>query len=237
MGRVMIVDDNFVMRRNIRLIVEKLGHDVVGEADDGEDVVMVYGRVNPDIITMDITMPNMNGIDAMKKIKEKYPEAKIVMISAMGQKNKVLQSINAGAEHFIVKQINEKKVSEVFKKVLNKQLPIDSKIENYTINEIGEIQLNDDAGADVVEAFLVESKKIDDAVEIKIKKCVSEEIAEIINKEVQKYLFKKPLNIKFLFGENEFESELVKEEFEKILKKIKNAGGIYSLDKSSAPEC
>ena len=79
MGRVMIVDDNFVMRRNIRLIVEKLGHDVVGEADDGEDVVMVYGRVNPDIITMDITMPNMNGIDAMKKIKEKYPEAKIVL--------------------------------------------------------------------------------------------------------------------------------------------------------------
>ena len=149
MGRVMIVDDNFVMRRNIRLIVEKLGHDVVGEADDGEDVVMVYGRVNPDIITMDITMPNMNGIDAMKKIKEKYPEAKIVMISAMGQKNKVLQSINAGAEHFIVKPINEKKVSEVFNKVLNKQLPIDSKIENYTINEIGEIQLNDDAGADV----------------------------------------------------------------------------------------
>ena len=144
MGRVMIVDDNFVMRRNIRLIVEKLGHDVVGEADDGEDVVMVYGRVNPDIITMDITMPNMNGIDAMKKIKEKYPEAKIVMISAMGQKNKVLQSINAGAEHFIVKPINEKKVSEVFNKVLNKQLPIDSKIENYTINEIGEIQLNDD---------------------------------------------------------------------------------------------
>lgn len=84
--RVLITDDTAFMRMTLRNVLEKNGYEVVGEAEDGYQAVEQYMLSKPDLVTMDITMPNMDGITAIKKIMEKDPEAKIVVVSAMGQK-------------------------------------------------------------------------------------------------------------------------------------------------------
>lgn len=115
--RVLIADDTKFMRMTLRNLLEKNGYEVVGEAEDGEQAVMMYDSFKPDIVTLDITMPNLDGIGAAKKIKEQYPTAKIVMVSAMGQKKLVTEAIAAGARHFIVKPFKPENILETLDKV------------------------------------------------------------------------------------------------------------------------
>ncbi|WP_297637842.1 response regulator [uncultured Clostridium sp.] len=118
MAKVLIVDDAAFMRMMIKDILKKNKFDVVGEASNGEIAVDMYKQEKPDIVTMDITMPNMDGIEAVKRIKEFDPKAKIVMCSAMGQQSMVMDAIRAGAKDFIVKPFQAEKVLEVIKRVL-----------------------------------------------------------------------------------------------------------------------
>lgn len=118
MARIVIADDAMIMRRNLRLILEKDGHEIVGEARNGDEAYESYGRYKPDLVTMDITMPVMDGLAAVKKIMEKYPDAKVVVISAQGNKYSVLEAVMNGAASFIVKPIDPKKVISVVNKVL-----------------------------------------------------------------------------------------------------------------------
>lgn len=118
MGEILIVDDAAFMRMMIKDILTKNGYDVVGEAENGVVAVENYVNLNPDLVIMDITMPEMDGIEAVKQIKAKDPAAKIIMCSAMGQQAMVIDAIQAGAMDFIVKPFQPERVIEAVKKVL-----------------------------------------------------------------------------------------------------------------------
>ena len=116
--RILIVDDAAFMRMMIKDILVKNGFEVVGEAADGLQAIDKYMELKPDLVTMDITMPEMDGIAALKAIKEKDPTAKIIMCSAMGQQAMVIDAISAGANDFIVKPFQADRVVEAIEKAL-----------------------------------------------------------------------------------------------------------------------
>jgi two-component system chemotaxis response regulator CheY len=118
--KVLIVDDAMFMRAMIRDILVNSGrYDVVGEAANGEEAIEKYHLVSPDLVTMDIVMPQMDGIEATKEIIKLDPKAKIVMCSALGQEALVIESIAAGAKDFIVKPFSAEKVLKVIDAVIN----------------------------------------------------------------------------------------------------------------------
>ena len=116
--KVLIVDDAAFMRMMLKDILQKNDFEVVAEAENGKVGVAAYQKFKPDIVTMDITMPEMNGIDAVKAIKALDADAKIVMVSAMGQQPMVIEAIQAGANDFIVKPFQPERVIEAISKVL-----------------------------------------------------------------------------------------------------------------------
>lgn len=115
---VLIVDDAVFMRMMLKDILEKNGYVVAGEAQNGLEAIEAYKRLKPDIVTMDITMPEMNGIEALKGIMKTDPQAKVVMCSSMGQESIVMETIQLGAEDFIVKPFNGERVVEAISKAL-----------------------------------------------------------------------------------------------------------------------
>lgn len=117
--RILIVDDAAFMRMMIKDILVKNGFEVVGEAADGLQAVDKYSELKPDLVTMDITMPEMDGIEALKRIKEQDPQAIVMMCSAMGQQAMVIDAISAGATDFIVKPFQADRVIEAIEKALS----------------------------------------------------------------------------------------------------------------------
>jgi len=120
MATALTVDDTEIMLLKLENILEGEGHEVVGTAQNGEEAIEQYKLLDPDFVTMDITMPEMDGIEAVKKIRELDDSATIIMVSAMGKKDKVLKAVKAGAEDFIVKPFDEDKVIESINEVLGK---------------------------------------------------------------------------------------------------------------------
>ena len=117
-NRILIVDDAAFMRMMIRDILTKNGFEVVGEAADGAQAIEKFKETRPDLVTMDITMPEMDGITALKEIKIIDPTAKVIMCSAMGQQAMVIDAIQAGAKDFIVKPFQSDRVVEAINKTL-----------------------------------------------------------------------------------------------------------------------
>ncbi len=117
--KILIVDDAAFMRMMIKDILSKNGFDIVGEAADGVQAIEKYRETNPDLVTMDITMPEMDGITALKEIKKINPNAKVIMCSAMGQQAMVIDAIQAGANDFIVKPFQADRVLEAINKTLS----------------------------------------------------------------------------------------------------------------------
>ncbi len=115
---ILLVDDAAFMRMMLKDILTKNGYNVVGEAENGKIAVEKYSELKPDLIIMDITMPEMDGIDAAKAIKGNDPNALIVMCSAMGQQAMVIEAIQAGARDFIVKPFQPDRVLEAVQKVI-----------------------------------------------------------------------------------------------------------------------
>lgn len=116
--RVLVVDDAAFMRMMVKDILSKNGYEVVGEAENGQIAVDKFKELKPDLVTMDITMPELDGIAAVKKIKQIDPSARIVMCSAMGQQAMVIDAIQAGAKDFIVKPFQPDRVLEAVRKAL-----------------------------------------------------------------------------------------------------------------------
>jgi YesN/AraC family two-component response regulator len=142
MAKILVVDDSSIMRRNLSTILTEAGHNVVGEAANGESAYKEYERLQPDLVTMDITMPILDGIGAVKKILKYYPEANIIMISALDQKQMVLAAVQNGAKHYIIKPFAAEKVAAVVNEVLSSseaaektQEKLNDKLDN-TITEI-----------------------------------------------------------------------------------------------------
>jgi two-component system chemotaxis response regulator CheY len=122
MARVLVADDASFMRQMIREIVESEGFEVCGEASDGVEAVDEFKRLQPDVVTMDIVMPRMSGIDAVRGIIALNPGACVVMCSALGQETLVTEAIQAGAKDFIVKPFKPDAVIDTLKKVLEKEV-------------------------------------------------------------------------------------------------------------------
>ncbi len=118
MAKILIVDDAAFMRMMIKDILQKNGYEVIGEAANGLEAVELYKAHQPDLVTMDITMPEMDGIEAVKQIKAINPAAKVIMCSAMGQQSMVMDAIKAGANDFIVKPFQADRVLEAIKKIV-----------------------------------------------------------------------------------------------------------------------
>lgn len=117
-ANVLIVDDAAFMRMMIKDILGKNGYTVIGEAENGAVAVEKYMELNPDIVIMDITMPEMDGLQAVREIRKRDPQAKIIMCSAMGQQAMVIDAIQSGAKDFIVKPFQADRVVEAVKKAL-----------------------------------------------------------------------------------------------------------------------
>jgi two-component system chemotaxis response regulator CheY len=118
MPSVLIADDAAFMRMMIKSILTEAGYDIAGEAENGSVAVAKYLELRPDLTTMDITMPQMDGIAALKEIRSQDPAARVIMCSAMGQQAMVIESIQAGAKDFIVKPFQPDRVLEAVRKAL-----------------------------------------------------------------------------------------------------------------------
>ena len=122
--KVLIADDAMFFRRAIRRFLEGAGYEVIGEAANGEEVIKLYQELKPDVVTMDITMPVIDGIEATGRIVAEHPGAKIVMISSTGKKNMLKDAIRQGARNFVEKPItrgNVKGFLTIVKKVFNQK--------------------------------------------------------------------------------------------------------------------
>jgi len=115
---ILVVDDAAFMRMMIKNILSKNGYEIVGEAENGQVAVELYKKLKPDLVTMDITMPEMNGIDGVKAIRGFDPNANIIMCSAMGQQAMVMEAIQAGAKDFIVKPFQQDRILQAIGRVL-----------------------------------------------------------------------------------------------------------------------
>ena len=118
MARVLVVDDAAFMRKVLSDALAKGGHEVVGEAANGNEAVSRYQELHPDVMTLDITMPEKDGLEALKEIIAADPAARVVMCSALGQESKVLESIKSGAKDFVVKPFQADRVLEAVGKAL-----------------------------------------------------------------------------------------------------------------------
>jgi len=119
MAKILVVDDAAFMRMTLKRISEAQGHTVVGEAGTGIEAIEKFEELRPDLIIMDITMPGMNGIDALRRIKEIEPKAKVIICSALGQMDKITESIDAGADDYIVKPFEPIHLERALKKLLS----------------------------------------------------------------------------------------------------------------------
>ena len=117
MKTVLIVDDVSYVRKTLKQILTARGFKVVGEAENGEEAVRLYGETRPDIVTMDLAMPLMNGVDAVRAILQQDPEARIVILSAMMQEHLVSEAIQAGARDYILKPFQTDEVMKVMNEV------------------------------------------------------------------------------------------------------------------------
>lgn len=120
MARILIVDDSRTTRKILRKMLENAGHEVVDEATNGEEAVAKYKEVKPDLTTLDITMPVLDGLGALRQIIDYDSSAKVIMVTAAGQKHKVLEAMKAKASEFVTKPLVEEEVMERVNKVLQK---------------------------------------------------------------------------------------------------------------------
>ncbi|MCK9341027.1 MAG: response regulator [Synergistaceae bacterium] len=120
-AKILIADDSAYMRSILKDLLLRNGYDVIGEAENGREVIELYGKLKPDVIAMDIMMPEMSGTQALKELKERYPEARVVMSASMGQQNLVVEAIRAGAAEFFIKPVQAERVVEAIDKALQRR--------------------------------------------------------------------------------------------------------------------
>ena len=117
-ARILIAEDSAHMRMILKEMLLRHGYQVAGEAENGKEAVEQYDRLKPDIVTLDLSLPEMSGIEALKAIKAKHPKAKVVMISALGQETQVIDAMRAGADEFFIKPLQAQRVVEALEAVM-----------------------------------------------------------------------------------------------------------------------
>ncbi len=122
--RYLVVDDSVFARKNLARMIETFGGQLAGEAGDGVSAIAEYDRTNPDIVLMDITMPQMEGIEAAEKIVQKHPNARVVMVSSVGYQENIVAALQRGARHFVQKPVKPEVLYEVIKYVMGEDASV-----------------------------------------------------------------------------------------------------------------
>lgn len=117
--RYLIVDDSVFARKSLAKMVEAFGGEIAGEAGDGCTAITEYDRTKPDVVLMDITMPQMEGIEAVERIVQDHPDARVIMVSSVGYQDNILAALQKGARHFVQKPVKPEVLYEVIRYVLN----------------------------------------------------------------------------------------------------------------------
>ena len=134
MLKVLVVDDSLIIRKKVTKLVEKLGHEVLYSAKNGQDAIDLYTSNKPDLVTMDITMPDMDGITAVKEIIKNDANAKIIMVTSHGQEDMVIKSIQSGAVGYMLKPVTQDKLA----------IAIGEVFEQYAVEDEDDLELLDD---------------------------------------------------------------------------------------------
>lgn len=240
MAKILIVDDSIIMRRNLKVILTQAGHTVVSEASNGKEAFIEYERHQPDLVTMDITMPIMNGIDSVKKIIACYPEASIIVISALDQRNMVFEALENGAMHYIIKPITAEKVLTVVDAVLKDRNLEQERVDGDSANEGKSDQngtYNNDDGTSGLPPFAIENKN--GTFIININPSINAESFTSLNTAIQGFLFIKPLRIVFNLCSLQSLDETLGVMLAETIGKLKAAKGmvkICSTDKNLAKQ-
>lgn len=116
--RYLVVDDSVFARKNLSRMIESFGGQVAGEAGDGKAAIAEYDRLHPDLVFMDITMPEMEGIEAAERIVRQHPEARVIMVSSVGYQENIVAALQRGARHFVQKPVKAEVLYEVIKYVM-----------------------------------------------------------------------------------------------------------------------
>jgi YesN/AraC family two-component response regulator len=217
MANILIVDDSILMRRNLRVLLKEAGHEVVAEASNGMEAYREYAKHLPDLVTMDITMPIMSGLDSLKKIIATFPDAKIVMISALDQKSMVFEAIQNGAMHYILKPITLEKMLTTISTVLD--LPQETR-GSGSIEE-GQSSATP-KGVDNNLPFAIDNKN--GIFIVTVNPALNEAAMSSIKTALQGFLFIKPLKVIFNF-ELENLSDIELQSFSEFIIAIKEANG------------
>lgn len=194
MARVLVVDDSGIVRRNMRMMLKTAGHDVIAEADNGRNAYAEYKIKLPDLVTMDLIMPDMDGIEAMQKILCDFPDAKIVVVSGSSEKETIIKAIKCGACHFLIKPIKQEKLTAVVNMVLtkdgqNKRLELVEKLN----------AMNDREPAVKTPPYTIEDKE-GKYVEVKINETIDDNDVDLLYKQIDELLYKFQLKFIFDFG-------------------------------------
>ncbi len=250
MARILIVDDAPILRKNLKTILTEAGHTIVAEASNGSQAYIEYVKHKPDLVTMDITMPFMNGLDTLKKIIGDYPNANIIIISSTNNNKVILEAIQNGAKNYIIKPFMVDKVLEV----VNQVLEVNTKINTETITRIyqsieqsdgkafGDIEdmspiialahtdIYDSSYFDEESTFTIQLRE--NIFHINISDKIDPLSFDILYGGIQGFLLVKPLRIIFDFGESKF---LYNDFTDKIIefsnKVIKIRGSIFIIAK------
>jgi DNA-binding NarL/FixJ family response regulator len=216
LARILIVDDSAVMRKNLSNVLVRAGHEVVDEAVNGSQAYVKYKQLLPDLVTMDITMPIMTGVEAVKKIKDEFPEAKIIMVSALEQKHHVFEALKNGAKHYLVKPIVPDKVVSVVNEVLGISAQSANKEKSKTVETpvapVAPQKAEQPAAFNILERMpfrVVDTERyfivqlVDNTFQIKLTNLFYEKGAGMLSYMVFGLLFIQPLKVNIDFGEIE----------------------------------
>ena len=228
------------MRRNLKTILVQAGHTVVGEAINGGQAQLMYRTHVPDLVTMDITMPNVNGIEAVKLIRKEYPDAKIVMVSALDQRSMVLEALKEGAKHYIIKPIDSETVIKVVNKVLGINIPepMEAREEKLPEDTLPEDTLPEEKQPETnppqfenSDPFTIENN--DNAFHITLFPSINDESFTSLTQAVHGLLLVKPLKVVLNFGLIETLPDSLLAKAEDMVKAIKNVKGSIKVVSSN----
>lgn len=217
MAKILIVDDSIVMRKNLTAILVQGGHIIIGEASNGRQAITQYNELLPDIVTMDITMPVMDGVEAVQLIKQEHPEAKIIMISAVNQKKMVFDAINNGAQHYIVKPIDPKKLLSIIGEVVNTTDKVAPEKSNTQVSTQQGFQITNVNGSFII--------LFNDNLSIKD--------YSFLDIAIRGLLFIKPLKVEFNFSDLDQIKEDIFESLMRLSNEITKSGGVVTYEATS----
>jgi len=218
------------MRMKIKTMLTNAGHDVVGEASNGEQAIIEYTQKQPDIVTMDISMPVMDGVSALRMIMSKFPRARVIVISALEKKNMVLAALDSGARNYLLKPIDEVKLMKVIDNVLKDDKPPKKLWMNGDTTEEEEA-IAFDLETEIKTPFSIDNKS--GTLVINIGKTLHAENFSALSNAVQGLLFIKPLSIIINFGKVEDLEEELLEGIKKMIASIKAVNGSVKLAAAS----